>query len=293
MERQKYLEQNSYAQSKDSVRLIVTPNSIAKSMYFYVQEAGYFKTKYPYFIERRNVSSFLILYTISGKGFLEYKNRQYILTSGKCFYIDCMEYYYYHTRKRGNWEFLWLHFNGANAIAYFDEFSKKGFEILTMEENSSVKIIIEKIIAINQEKNSITEIQTSNLIDNLLTKLLLRSYNRNKNSIVIPCYIKDIIKDIKINFRETLTLDYFAQKYNRNKFYISKEFKKYMGTTINEYIINIRICHAKELLKYSNLSVHEIAYEVGIHHISHFINLFKAREDITPLSYRREWGTFV
>lgn len=65
-----------------------------------------------------------------------------------------------------------------------------------------------------------------------------------------------------------------------------------MGLTVNEYIITARISYAKELLKYSELSVNEITYEIGMNNVTHFINLFKARENLTPLSYRKAWREF-
>ena len=62
-----------------------------------------------------------------------------------------------------------------------------------------------------------------------------------------------------------------------------------MGITVQDYLINTRITYAKELLKYTNMPVGEIAFACGMHNVSHFINLFKARESMTPLSYRRHW----
>ena len=62
-----------------------------------------------------------------------------------------------------------------------------------------------------------------------------------------------------------------------------------MGITINEYLILTRISYAKELLKYTSLPVSEITFEVGMNNVTHFINLFKAREGCTPLVYRKRW----
>lgn len=62
-----------------------------------------------------------------------------------------------------------------------------------------------------------------------------------------------------------------------------------MGIPVNEYLINTRISYAKELLKYTDMSVEEITYETGMNNVTHFINLFKKREAITPLKYRKAW----
>lgn len=106
----------------------------------------------------------------------------------------------------------------------------------------------------------------------------------------MPDYLKQIMKEIDIHFAESHSLDQLAGKYGVNKFHLSKEFKRYVGTTLNEYIIRTRLSHAKELLKYSELSVSQIAEQCGIPNTSHFINLFKNREDSTPHQYRLEWN---
>lgn len=284
-----YLERASYAWSEDSIRLIITPSATAKSIYFYIQEAGYFKTNSSYFTERQNLNSFLIVYTISGKGTLRYEEKEYTLTSGQCFYINCMNHHFYETLNNESWEFLWIHFNGSNALGYYEEFIKNDFNVLTIQNPDFIETSLRKIISVNQKKNFSTEIISSGLIVGILTELLVQNSTASAATIFIPDYIKRILKEIDKNFKEELSLNYLSEKNGISKYHLSREFKKYTGTTVNEYIINSRISYAKELLKYSDLSVNEIAYESGIHNVSHFINLFKSRENSTPLAYRREW----
>ena len=284
-----YLERASYTWSQDSIRIIASPTTTAKSIYFYIQEAGYFKTTPPYFTERKNLNSFLMVYTISGKGTLNYEGHTYSLTSGQCFYINCMNHHYYQCASNHSWEFLWIHFNGNNALGYYEEFSKNGFKILKFKGSSFIETTIARIISLHKKKNIHTELLSSNLIVDLLTEILIENTSNQESSIFLPDYIKDVMKEIDKNFKDELSLDYLATKYNISKFHLSKKFKKCIGITVNEYIINSRLTYAKELLKYSGLPVSEISSQSGIPNVSHFINLFKSRENITPLAYRKEW----
>ena len=289
-DRNKYIERASHTWSEDSLRLIMTPSATAKSIYFYLQEAGYFKTTPPYFTERKNLSSFLIIYTISGKGRLTYQNETYELTAGTCSYINCIHYHYYETCKSSDWEFLWIHFNGSSALGYYEEFVKNGFKISDIEDRLIIEDIMRRIISINHKRNVQAEIFTSRLIVVLLTELLLLNYTSHVQNQYLPDYLISVIKDIDQNFRTKLSLDILSKNHGISKFYLSKEFKKYVGITLNEYIINTRLSYSKELLKYSEMSVSEIAYQSGMNNVSHFINLFKNRENVTPLSYRKEWN---
>ena len=117
----------------------------------------------------------------------------------------------------------------------------------------------------------------------------IQSMTNNATHLLLPEPIKQVIIDIEHNFKSDLSLQSLASRHNISKFHLSKEFKKYTGCTVMEYIIANRLAYAKELLKYSDLSVSEITERIGMHNISHFIHLFKAREGMTPLAFRRQW----
>ena len=285
----KVLERGSHTWSEDSIRMILTPSSTARSTYFYTQEVGYFKTFHPYFSERENLDSFLIVYTVSGKGYLEYEGQTYPITKGQCFYINCEQRHLYRTDREEDWEILWIHFNGNSALGYYKEFTRNGFQILSVRDEFFMERTLWRIIALNQKKDLTTELVTSNLINGMLTELLLQTATNNADTFLIPDYIRQIVRLIDKNFKSGLPLSYFEEFTHRSRYHILKEIKKYIGVTIHEYIITARISYAKELLKYSDLPVSEIAFEAGMNNVTHFINLFKAREGATPLAYRKAW----
>ena len=68
--------------------------------------------------------------------------------------------------------------------------------------------------------------------------------------------------------------------------YLSTLFKKMLSTTFNKYLISLRIEKAKELLKYSNDKVYEIATQVGYNDVYYFSYSFKKATGLTPKDYR-------
>jgi len=284
-----YHERASYTWSENSIRLILTPSVTAKSFLFYIQETGYFQTDDSYFTERKNLDSFLLVYTLSGHGILKYDNQAYDLYAGSCFFIHCVPYHYYETASRENWEFLWIHFNGITAESYFKEFIKNGFQIIKCQNKDWMEATFRKILSVNKTRDVSTELYSSNLINNLITELLLQTISDSTKAFYLPDYVQQVINEIEENFTKHLTLDDLSKKCSMSKFHLSRNFKKYVGVTINEYIINARISYSKILLKTTEKSVNEIALLCGIENFSHFINLFKAREGMTPLAYRKAW----
>lgn len=105
----------------------------------------------------------------------------------------------------------------------------------------------------------------------------------------MPHYLKTVVKEMDTHFQEPITLDSLAAKTGISKYHLAREFKRYIGTPPNEYLIITRLNHSKVLLKYEDISVEEIAFTCGFHQVSHFIRLFKKHEGCTPLKFRKAW----
>lgn len=284
-----YHEKAVHAWTKESVRLIATPSLLAKSTYFYVQEVGQFQTLEKYYTERKNLNSYLVVYTISGKGHLTYKGKSYTLLPNQVFFIDCMDYQYYETDKQELWEILWVHFNGSSIRGYYEQYALKNNPVVTLEKDTKIPFIIRSIMDTHIQKSIQTELICSKLLVELLTELILSIQDIKLSISDMPGFIQEMINLLDKNFNKKITLDDLSNHFLISKYHLAKEFKRYTGFSPNEYLINNRITYAKELLKYSELTINEIAQNVGVDNSSHFINLFKNRVDLTPFAYRKKW----
>lgn len=283
-----YSENASHDWTDDSIRIIVTPSQIARSTFFYVEEVGYFRTQADYFTERKQLNSFLIVITLAGKGYLTYKKKAYTLNVNQAFFINCMDYQFYQTDKNEPWEFLWVHFKGGATQGYYQQFSRYGSPVISLE-NSDAASTLKKLIKIHKDIDATTELLSSKLLVDLVTEFLLTSTDRQEPNSYIPETMKAIMKYLEKQFTKQISLDHLADHFKISKYHLAREFKKYCAQTPNEYLITCRITYAKDALKYSDQPISTISEEIGIPNVSHFINLFKQRENITPLSYRKKW----
>lgn len=277
--------------TEDSIRIMATPSTFARNNLFHVQEIGSFQTMPNYFTEREHLPSYLIIYTRSGKGFLTYKGKKYSLIKDQLLFIDCFLPHYYETDKQDTWDILWVHFNGPASAGYYEYIKKLGSPIINVSEDSAIPGILEELLHLHQSLDIRKELLTAKLITNLVTDCIFASDPYAFKVHSLPPYISTIIENIEKHFNERISLDQLSLEYAISKYHLVREFKKYTGFTPNEYIISCRISNAKRLLKYSDESILEISFAVGIEHVSHFINLFKAREHMTPLAYRKQWKT--
>jgi AraC family cel operon transcriptional repressor len=68
---------------------------------------------------------------------------------------------------------------------------------------------------------------------------------------------------------------------------LTRLFKKYTNQTITQYVNNIKLQHAKELLSTTNMTTLMITNALGFESVSHFNHLFKKQFNITPTQYRK------
>lgn len=286
-----YWEKANHSWSTDSLRYINTSTQKQRELFYYIQEIGYFKASKPYFTERENLPSYLIKYTLSGCGELRYKGKSYQLKAGDVFFIDCLDYQYYHTVSQEPWEMDWIHLYGANVAAFYEEFFKNGSPVFHTNPASSrqnpIHLLLQDLLMLQPEPNAKTAFQSSVLIHQLLNELLLQKYHLDFSDSEIPPYILQIRDQLEEDFRQGITLESLEERYHINKYQIVKEFSKYMGLPPIEYQISKRISYSKDLLRYSRLSIKEISLAIGIENTVYFSRLFKKKVGISPSDYRQ------
>jgi len=94
-------------------------------------------------------------------------------------------------------------------------------------------------------------------------------------------------KYINENFRENVTLKDVADFVSMNSSYFSELFKSETGTNFIDFLTEIRINTAKDLLENSEIKVKEIGYLIGYENNTYFNRVFKKRVGVTPSEYGR------
>lgn len=89
---------------------------------------------------------------------------------------------------------------------------------------------------------------------------------------------------------EMLSLEGVSEIVHLNSSYFSALFKKSIGQGFAEYVLDLRIKKAKELLSETNLGIAQIALQVGYHDPKHFAKIFKKTCQIKPIEYRKLYG---
>lgn len=138
-------------------------------------------------------------------------------------------------------------------------------------------------------KNSMKTIQTLEEIKNYI-RMLLKKIIGVRDTISGRRY-SDIIEIAKDQIRKTymsdeISLNTIAAEVGMSPSYFSSIFSKEMGKTFVEYLTEIRMDRAKELLMCSSMKTSEIGYEVGYKDPHYFSYIFKKTQNCTPKEFR-------
>lgn len=119
---------------------------------------------------------------------------------------------------------------------------------------------------------------------NCMQAALDQQANPEANSIII-----EMISYIKANYHLfDFSLQKMSDQFNMPTSVISQYFKDYTDMNIVDYLAELRIHKAKELLTNSQMDIKDISVEVGYYNVNSFIRRFKQLEGITPGDFRKE-----
>ena len=113
----------------------------------------------------------------------------------------------------------------------------------------------------------------------LARSTLLARTKTNAIANQLICYLQE-------HYREDLTCDQIAAEFNYHTYHINRIMRNATGTTVHKYLINYRIAVSKSLLSNTNMSIEEIASEVGFKNTPYYSNSFKKIVGCSPSYYR-------
>lgn len=99
--------------------------------------------------------------------------------------------------------------------------------------------------------------------------------------------IRDIATYIYDNYDKRITLDDISERFHISRSYLSKKFKAVTGFGFKEYLINIRVKKACDLLLETNKSITDIAFECGFNDSNYFGDAFRHVKGVSPNKYRK------
>jgi len=273
-------------------RILYTPSEFAKANLIHLQEIGELVAQNPHTSSRNGLSSYLLFIVLDGSGILNYDGNTYELHKGDCVFIDCHKNYSHHTEDQ-LWTLKWAHFYGPNMSAIYQKYVERGgsaaFHTKHLTEYND---LLSQLYSIAASSDYIKDMKIFQLITAILTLLMEESWAPAIQTQINPTgkrNLQDLKEYLDIHFTEKITLDNLSALFYIDKYYLTRIFKEQFGMSVNQYIMQQRITLAKQLLRFTDKAIEEIAIECGIPDANYFARAFKKVEGMAPGEYRRRW----
>ena len=293
-----------------SSRILYTPSPFARSSLLHLQEVGSLTAIKPHTSKREKLQSYLCFMVEDGEGELVYEGKKYDLKSGDVVFIDCRKAYSHSTGMNPNaglWSLRWCHFYGPSMPAIYAKYCERGGLPVIRGADVSVDMargddmghgadvsqyaaILTDIYALASSSDYIRDMRINGKLNDLLTLLMESSWHREAHTNAPKkMEISQVKSFLDEHYKEKLSLESVASHFFIDKHYLARLFKEQYGVTLVTYLQQVRITHAKRMLRFTDKSIEEIGLECGIGELNYFSRVFKKLEGVSPSEFRRVW----
>lgn len=262
-----------------------TPSQTARKLYYYPVSAGHFFAVKSYHLIRNNYDSLLVSHILDGSFTFVIDGKHITARKGDTVFLDCYKPHEYYTDD--SFESIWVHFAGANCRELCEEITSNSGSLIKCSDPEHVKKLLFRIFNGIGSEHSSSELSYSLDLYKLLIELSSPIHISSKNQISYEDYIQDIKKYINEHLQDEITVKMLAKFMHMSNSHFSRVFKQQTGFTPYDYVLITRLNKAKELLQKTNLTVSEIAFEVGFNSESNFIYFFTTHNGISPSKFRK------
>ncbi len=243
--------------------------------FFHCETAGEFRSVEEWSHPKRVLQSHELIVMLDGTLHICEGSSKYALTQNQMLILEPgKEHFGYETEKE-RLSFYWLHFRTNLDLP---------IKFYSGEELYEIKQYIKRLLHI---ANSPTYSQTAKDCQcYMIFEELIQTAKNSK--LISPVLISDITEFVRLNLKNDVSVSKIAEYLNYNPDYLGKLFRKYTETGLKEYIAQQKMLKAKSLLLTTDMSIKQIAHELGYAEENLFIKFFAYHEEISPAVFRAQ-----
>ncbi len=235
-------------------------------------------------------SDYQMIYISSGKGYFYFdKHTPTVIEAGHFIIYHPYAYQNYIYYAKDHPSIYWIHFTGADID---DILSSYGISSTEHVISTGVQPYFEQaflnIISELQLQKAFSEESSSLLLRQLL--LMVGRYNTQLNLLPENTHSTEI--DLARayfhkHYQENINVEKYIKEHGMSPSFFFRKFKEHIGITPLQYILEIRLANAQQLLTTTDYSVNEIAGIVGYENALYFSRLFHKHIGKSPKEYRK------
>ncbi|MCU7548820.1 AraC family transcriptional regulator [Chitinophagaceae bacterium LB-8] len=254
----------------------------------FITHIGYFPNAQYHFRERMlGCNDYILLYSLSGKGYIESKNGRFALLSNQFIIIPPNEFHRYQSDLQDPWSIYWVHFSSNQLEQLKQEFNVDQFFTPTdLQYDEQILEIWQQMYDSLASGYSGISIRYANLC---LYRFLCFFFFPNKKfkSEKKEDPLERSILYMESNIGKRLQVGEIASYIQYSTSHYTALFKKKTGMTPIDYFIKMKMRYACQMLVQDKLKIKDIALRAGYDDPYFFSKLFKQVTGKSPKEYRQ------
>ncbi|MDF2486204.1 MAG: yesS 2 [Herbinix sp.] len=260
----------------------------------FVKSCGHYKLihlKKMHTVRPTGRGDYQLLYVAEGMAHFQEGDTVYDVGKGGVFLYqpEVPQNYYYVLAEKP--DIYWLHFTGRGVEALLNSLGLPAGMPMLLQAKEELTELFEKIIAeLRMERYQKMEM-TEAYFRQLLIMMARNYYYGGQEKRVYHSMFDEVINQFHHEYQKDINIARLADSYHISCCWFIREFKQYTGYSPKQYITNLRLQNAKELLRNHSLSISEISSLVGYENQLYFSRIFHRYTGMSPSEYRERERT--
>ena len=271
-----------------SIKEIMAQNELTRLLYvtdigYYPQANGHYRTR------NKGSEQHILIDCTEGRGWISIHGTRTELNKGQFFIIEAGVPHTYAASESDPWSIYWLHFTGEKSHLFQSIYNKVHSIDDSPEARFKDRLLLFEEIFQNLEMGySMENLEYTTLcLWHFIASFRFISQYREVNKHRRGDVIQDAIKYMKSHVEQKLSLDEIAGHIGYSPSYFGQIFLQKTGQTPCNYLCQLKIQRACQLLDFSELRIKQIAEELGFYDQYHFSKTFFKHIGETPTQYRK------
>ena len=239
--------------------------------------------EYSFNFERgRILQEFQLVYITKGSGqFASKQIQQCDIQEGTVIVLKPGDWHTYHPDETTGWECYWVGFSGLIPASLNIE-----NQVIQIGYDEEMVGLYRKILEVSNNERPGYQQLLSGILIHLLAYLFYRERDKNWKDKDVLTKIDKARLIIREKINTTISPEELADSLNMSYTWFRRMFRQYTGLAPAQYIAQLKIKKAKELLSVTYMPIKEIALELGYESIDYFSTQFRKQTAQTPTQFR-------
>lgn len=230
---------------------------------------------------------YLIHVVLSGQGIYRQKNCTYHLKAGDAFLITPMESTYYQADKNDPWEYAWIGFDGQNMNAFLEHTCFQNSCIYSCPRTGDTQYHIKRLMFFILDtffSPSRSNLTLSGFFFQLLG--IMNGSDISRKQSLSRQYADRALEYMNNNYSYNIRIQDIADAIGIDRTYLYRIFMEQEHLSPKQYLIQLRIRTAADMLSNPRYTITEIGYSCGFKDTAAFSSQFRKSTGFSPKKYR-------